>query len=540
MNTPPPSLLRQGLEAAENGDFARADAIARALLTQNPNDAHGFQIAGFSAYRQGDRQKALESFWRANRAAPGQPALLYWLGVLFRERGDFIQAERAFREAVQNAPLYGDALCSLGETLFHLNRKEEAQSIFEKAIEAEPSSSAVLARAARFFDVIHDAAQSRALAERAVLLNPADEIARIALLEIHLRAGRFGEVLSGVAPLLKDGADCNQRSQARLYHLAATAQDKLGDYAAAFQSYKASNRLRSLLDRDIAAKAPTPLQTDNLERIIRWTKSSEPASWERPAGLQGPAPVFLLGFVRSGTTWLDQILSSHPLAAVMEEEDLLVDSWRDLLITDEGLARLPSLPIDDINRQRAAYWARADKALGGMKGKPVIVDKLPLNTANLPLIWRLFPDAKIIFALRDPRDAVFSAFQQYFQVNAGMAHFLDLTAAATFYDRVMTIGASMREKAPLALYEIRYETLVADFDGEIRKLLAFLGLDWDDSVQNYQETAKRRAVRTPSAKQVIEKPFSTSIGKWRRYRDGMAPALPILAPWVEKFGYDPD
>lgn len=540
MSTPSGSPFQQGLAAAEAGDFAGAEAIAHALIARNPNDVHGLQIIGFSAFRQGNNRRALEAFLQANRAEPGQPALLFWIGVLNKERGDFVQAERAFREAVRITPRYGEAWCNLGETLFLLNRKDEARSIFETAIAAEPSSSAVLARAAHFFEVTHEVETARSLAERAVQLDPSDEVARIALIEIDLREKRFEDILSGVAPLLKSGGAVNHRNQARLRHLAATAYDRLGDYDAAFERYSEANRLQASLDRNLAGKSPSPLQTENLERIIHWLRSNEPASWTDNAGLQGPAPVFLLGFVRSGTTWLDQILASHPSATVMEEEDLFVDSWRDLLISDEGLARLPTLSTDEINERRAAYWARADKALEGMEKRAVVVDKLPLNTANLPLIWRLFPDAKITFALRDPRDAVFSAFQQHFQVNAGMAHFLDIGAAAAFYDRIMTIGALMREKAPLVLHEIRYETIVANFDGEIRGLLTFLGLDWDDAVWNYQETAKRRAVRTPSAKQVIEKPYSTSIGKWRRYRNGMAPALPILAPWAAKFGYSPD
>lgn len=540
MSTPSETPFQQGLAAAEAGDFARAEAIAHALIARNPNDVHGLQIIGFSAFRQGNNRRALEAFLQANRAEPGQPALLFWIGVLNKERGDFVQAERAFRDAVRIAPRYGEAWCNLGETLFQLNRKDEARSVFETVIAVEPSSPAVLARAAHFFEVTHEVEKARSLAEKAVRLDPSDEVARIALIEIDLREKRYEAILSGVAPLLKSGGAVNHRNQARLRHLAATAYDCLGDYDAAFECYSEANRLQASLDRNLAGKSPSPLQTENLERIIHWLRSNEPESWTDNAGLQGPAPVFLLGFVRSGTTWLDQILSSHPLATVMEEEDLFVDSWRDLLVSDEGLARLPTLSTDEINGRRAAYWARADKALEGMEKRAVVVDKLPLNTVNLPLIWRLFPDAKIVFALRDPRDAVFSAFQQHFQVNTGMAHFLDIGAAAAFYDRIMTIGALMREKAPLILHEIRYESIVANFDGEILRLLTFLGLDWDDAVRNYQETAKRRAVRTPSAKQVIEKPYSTSIGKWRRYRAGMPPALPILAPWAAKFGYSPD
>lgn len=262
--------------------------------------------------------------------------------------------------------------------------------------------------------------------------------------------------------------------------------------------------------------------------------------WSAPRILSGAAPVFLVGFVRSGTTWLDQILSSHPDIAVMEEHDHFVDASRDLVIADGELDRIGALSDAQINAYRNAYWRRAEAVLKDDIARPLIIDKAPLNTAQLPLIARLFPEARIIFALRDPRDCVMSAFQQYFQLNVGMAYFLDMQTSAVFYDKVMTIGELTRRKSNLVFHEVRYERVVENFDAEVAAVLNFLGVEWDDSVRDYRETAKRRAVNTPSLRQVIQKPYATSIGKWRNYRDGMASALPVLAPWVEKFGYDAD
>ena len=158
---------------------------------------------------------------------------------------------------------------------------------------------------------------------------------------------------------------------------------------------------------------------------------------------------------------------------------------------------------------------------------------------QLGLIYRFFPDAKIIFVLRDPRDAVLSAFQQYFQINAGMYHFLELESAARFYDKVMQLGSMISRKAQLAVHEVRYENLVADFETETRALVQFLGLDWDKAMLAYDQIARKRTILTPSAKQVIKRPYSSSVGKWRRYRREMADILPVLEPWVKEFGYDP-
>jgi Tfp pilus assembly protein PilF len=534
------TLFQEGLAAAQAGDFARATAIARAMFARDPNDVCALQIAGFTAYRQGRNSEALLAFIRANQIEPGRPQLLYWLGVLYKERGDYIQGERAFAEAVARDPGYGDAWCHLAEVRYLNDNKELARDTFEDALAAAPNDATVLARAAHFFEATHEIERASALAAEAMRLDPENDVARISALEIDLRDRRCDAVIAAAAPLLSAGPGANLRNQARLHHIVATAHDRLGAHEAAFTHYSEANRLLAMLDRERARTTPSPLQTEHLDRMIRFLREQDPAAWPRYEALEGRTPVFLMGFVRSGTTWLDQILSSHPLIAVMEEADNFVDAWRRFSLADARLSLLQALSQNEINALRASYWARARKTLGRREDRDVIVDKLPLNTAQLALIWRLFPEARIIFVLRDPRDAVFSAFQQYFQINPGMAHFLDIRSAAEFYDRVMTIGEIMRAKAPLDVHEVRYENVVQDFDGEITSILAFLGVKWDDNVRNYRQTALGRAVKTPSAKQVIEKPYDTSIGKWRRYREGMAPALPILAPWAAKFSYAPD
>jgi tetratricopeptide (TPR) repeat protein len=533
MATPTP--FETALAAADAGDFAQASAIARALFARRPDDVEGLQIAGYVAFRQGRHREAIAAFINANRIAPAQPRILSWIGILFQHAGDYAQAERAFADAVRIDPRLGEAWCHLGETRYMLGRRDAAREAMEAALAAEPRSATVLSLAARFYETLHEGDRAASLAMEAIRLSPDNEIARITLMDVALRAKEYDAVIKEAAAL-HDLASGNPRHRARLEYLVATAHDRLGNYAQAFERYEKANALQGSLDRESAATAPSPLHAENLDRIIAYLEATDIGGWKPATPLNGPEPVFLLGFVRSGTTWLEQILSSHPSIAVMEEEDLLIDAWRDLLISDEGLARLCALSEDEINRRRADYWARADRSLHSGRRK-IVVDKLPLNTANLPLIWRLFPDAKVLFAIRDPRDAVLSAFQQHFQVNAGMAHFLDLKSAADFYDRIMTVAALARAKSPLLIHDVRYERVVENFDAEIGAILRFLGLDWNDAVRSYQETARRRAVKTPSAKQVIEKPYAASIGKWRRYRAGMAPVLPTLAPWVEKFGY---
>ena len=160
-----------------------------------------------------------------------------------------------------------------------------------------------------------------------------------------------------------------------------------------------------------------------------------------------------------------------------------------------------------------------------------------MNLAVLPVVHLLFPQAKIVLVLRDPRDVIVSCFRSRFELNAAMIQFLSLESAARYYDAVMSLAKVSRERLPLSLHVLRYEDLVADLRGESMKLMEFLGVPWSEEALNYVETAGRRAIRTPSASQVIRPIYGSSIGQWRHYEVQLAPVLPVLEPWVRKFGY---
>jgi len=163
---------------------------------------------------------------------------------------------------------------------------------------------------------------------------------------------------------------------------------------------------------------------------------------------------------------------------------------------------------------------------------------LPLNIIFLPLIERVFPDAKIIFALRDPRDVVLSCYQQRFGMNAAMAQFLELGTAAAYHDAVMSLGLVCRERLGLSVYEVRYENVVADLEAVARGVTAFLGLDFEPNMLAFREAALKRNINTPSARQVVEPIYNRSIARWKRYGTQLAPVLPQLNAWAARLGYE--
>jgi hypothetical protein len=169
----------------------------------------------------------------------------------------------------------------------------------------------------------------------------------------------------------------------------------------------------------------------------------------------------------------------------------------------------------------------------------LVVDKMPLNIARLPIIHRLFPDARIVFALRHPYDVVLSCFITNFSLNYAMANFLDLGDAARLYDLTMRCWVRCNEVFPLRMHDIRYEALVEDLEGSVRPLLDFLGLEWEEGMLDHRRAAAERGyVATASYAQVVEQVYGRARGRWRRYREELGDVLPMLEPWAHRFGYD--
>jgi hypothetical protein len=159
---------------------------------------------------------------------------------------------------------------------------------------------------------------------------------------------------------------------------------------------------------------------------------------------------------------------------------------------------------------------------------------------KMPIICRLFPDAKIIFAVRDPRDVVFSCFRRRFNLNGSTYEFLDLEGTAKTYDLTMRLAEIFKERQPLDEYRLVYERLVEDFPAGAKAVCAFIGADWRPDLIDFSARAHRGQVASASSAQIARGLYAEGAGQWRRYRAELAPVLNILAPWVERFGYPAD
>ena len=322
--------------------------------------------------------------------------------------------------------------------------------------------------------------------------------------------------------------------------LAGDACDALGRGKDAFAAYSASKALLHAFYRNVYEASGSESALARAERLIAYFEKADPAQWRAQDNeYSSPAQthVFLVGFPRSGTTLLESVLDSHPDIRAMDERDCLTAAIEEFIVPADGLAKLVRSTTQILAPYRDAYWRRAAEE-GFAPDRKLFVDKLPLNSVLLPLVAKLFPRAKVVFALRDPRDVVLSCFRRRFGMTQQMYEFTSLEGAARYYDAVMRLCALYRGKLGLATFDLRYENLVSDFSGTVGALCGFLGIAPDDAMADFAAQARTRTVDTPSNAQVARGLFRQGIGQWRAYGENLKPVQPLLQPWAARYGYE--
>lgn len=526
-------LTQAMTEAWSRGDLAGADALARTLLQQNSRDPNALQILAALASQRGQAGEALAHLRIADAAAPNHPPILNMMGVALRDTSDMIGARAVFARA--GALGLAEAWRNLGDLETGAGNAALALECFEKAVAAQPGYAPAQASLAAALERGHDLARAKVHAEAALRADPRSQTARLVLGQVAVRENDNEAARTALAPLRADrGASVVNRVIAT--GLIGEILDQEARYDEAFAAFSDANAELASINADALNDVRSPFHPESVARLTRFMTAVEANAWRNPQEFEQAAPVFLVGFPRSGTTLLDQILASHSQIACLEESEALAASFADLL-APEALPLWRSLSHEEIAERRRRYCAAAHAQLGAPLGSRIFVDKLPLNIVLLPLIARFFPDARIILALRDPRDVILSCYQQRFGMNAAMAQLLNIDSAARYYDAVMTLGLKSLEAAQMLALRVRYEDLVADLHGVARALARFLGVAFEPRMLEFDRTARERLIRTPSARQVVQPLYARSVGRWRNYARHLDPALPVLAPWVARFGY---
>ena len=514
-------------------DMAKAMRLSEEAVGAGAVHPTLLSLTALKRMQGGDNDAALPLLLRARELAPRHLDLLNALATCLIRLGRPREAVEAFDTALTIAPK--DVRLHLGRALAleDLGELDAARAGFEQVLALEPAQSGALSRLAVLAVQRGEAAMARELAMRALAIDPKDQAAAIAFAQAALEQKDIAAAEQALAALSRQ-PNLGPVNRAFALSLAGDVLDAQDRVAEAFGAYTQSKQVLR------EAHAPAMANVEDMRsreiRLGEYFRRADGAAWRGSPVAQERVHVFLVGFPRSGTTLLGQVLASHAHIQTMEERTCLMDSARAFFGSDDALDRLAVLSETERDHWRACYWQRAAES-GVTPSKPVFVDKLPLNAVFLPLIAKLFPEARILVVLRDPRDVVLSCFRRRFAMNAGMYEFTRLDSTAAYYGAVMRLMGIYRGLLGLPMFEARHETLVGDFAGEAARLCDFLGLDYRPEMAGFARRAREQNIDTPSGLQLARGLNQAGVAQWRRYARELQPVIPVLAPFVAEYGY---
>jgi tetratricopeptide (TPR) repeat protein len=489
-----------------------------------------------------------EAIWYYERALardPHNPVLLVDVARAYALRFRYADAERLVNLAESLYPDDAHLQRMLGRSYVKLQQFDRAISCYVRALELEPSSPErpqTLVELAKMHERLHELEKARAFATEALTAAPHNEKARYVLGTIERRAGNAEAAEACWRKIIEDH-DAAPGVVADSWYQLAGLHDEAGRYDEAFDDLLRAKRIFEraagpyLEDAAVVARIGgrtfTKITAEHCERWHAASRDLEPL----PCRLG-----LLTSHPRSGTTLLEQVVDSHPDVISADElqvmsEMVYVPLGRNAARDESVVDALEQASVEELNNLRQTYHRTMEGALREPIGGRLLLDKNPEMTMLLPLIARVFPEMRVLFALRDPRDVVISCFMQRLPLNAVSVHYLTMEGTAKKYAATMRAWLKIRPILQNPWLEVRYEDSVGDLEQQARKVLAFLELPWNDVVLDYHRRAQRKHVHSPTYAAVTKPVYSSSVGRWRHYESQLKPYLDILQPFVEAFGY---
>jgi tetratricopeptide (TPR) repeat protein len=528
-----PETDRQRLRAIHAslnaGEIEGAGKMAEDALADGLDHVMVLSLVAGRREGEGRFDDALALLERARKAAPGAAGILNAIGLNLLWLGRHDEAAAEFEAALAADPGFAPALANRGTALVALARLNEARRDFEAALAMAPGNLIALNGLAALALRRGDPIEARERATQVTQRQPDFPEALMTLAGADIAEGQARAGEARLRLLLAD-RKLPPADRALAQGLLGDALDAEGRFAEAFAAYAAGNKLRR---GEYRGRGDTLGLVRELATALEGQRIA--ATWGRGGGPAG-RHVFLVGFSRSGATLLEQVLAGHGDVTTLAETECLIDAARDWLTDASDIARFCAAPDEALDPYRAAYWHRVAAAGVDPAGR-VFVDKHGFNIFKLPLIARLFPEARIIVMRRDPRDTVLSCFVNRFQMSDPVAQMLTLEGAAELYAATMALAEATERAFSLFVQPCRLEAVIADFDAETKAVCAFLGIEWRPELRDFGAQVAARGVATPGAARLTEGLSPRGVGRWRDYADHLTPILPILQPWIERFGY---
>lgn len=500
-----------GTALSDQGKFEEAAASFREAVRIDPNYQHAYFHLGIVLRNQRKFDDAISAFQHAIHIKPDYAEAHCNLGIAFYEQGKVNEAIKAHRKAIDFKPYYAAPYYNLGLALYRQGKFDNSISAYRKAVALKSDlADAHNALGVALMDVGR-LSEARESFEQAVRLVPDNARYRRGV-SIITRFVPGDPRVTEMEQLTKCAASRSIEDRIELHFALGKAYDDIGRHAEAFGHWLDGNALKRLqIEYDETATL------DELDRVGS-IYTAELFQASQNLGHQTSLPVFIIGMPRSGTTLVEQILASHPQVFGAGELQYFPKAVEKTLATSSGSIAA----TQNIHEIGVRYLAEIERLAPGVAR---VTDKMPRNFIFAGLIHLTLPNAAIIHAVRCPVDTCLSCFSILFTEEQDYTY--DLAELGRYYRRYQSLMEHWhRVLPPGRILDVRYEDLVADLEGQARRIIGHCGLEWDPRCLAFHET--ERPVRTASVTQVRQPIYRSAVGRWRSYAEFLAPLLAEL------------
>jgi tetratricopeptide (TPR) repeat protein len=518
-------LMALAAEHQREGRHREAEQLYRRVLRQNPDNVDAMRLLATIAFQAGRADEAERLLERAIELAPDFLLAIIDLGRIRKEHDRFADALECFDRALeldaQNAQVHFLRAATLAPAAFTTEAMDAYRACLAQVpthVGAHLGLGHVLKALGRYDEAVRSYEECRRL--RPDSGEPCWSLA-------NLKTYRFGDdMVAEMAERLEKG-NLALQSEVNFRFALGKAWEDRGDYERAWQYYRSGN------EKQRAAVSYDPVHTETMNGRLIEVFSAEFLASRRNAGQHDPAPIFIVGLPRSGSTLLEQILASHNQVEGTSELPYLgrVATWLNRNRADginypEAVREIGPDHFASLGTDYLGYAAMHRRA-----GTPRFIDKMPNNFGNIGFLSLILPDARIIDARRHPLDACLSCYRQLFAKGQNFTY--DLTDIGEYYLQYQRMMDHWAEVLPGRVLTVQYEEVVADLETQARRLVEFCELPWEDACLRFYES--ERPVRTPSAEQVRQPIYDRSVGHWRNYEPYLGELIEVVEPIRDRY-----
>ncbi len=504
--------FEQGVSAINAGQLEQGIGYFRQAVVLNPRDAETVASLGQALLWAGFRKEGLENMEVAGK-------LLLNSAKKSRKINDVV---------------------ALAEQLQTCSEFRQSLRLVQQAIRINNTDARAFQLMAQAHLRLNCRKQALVAAKLAAKLSPTDAALNLLIAEINSKCGETGKAQKQLETLLSQHTHLSPELASRVHREFAVILDKQGEYAKVFQHLHRAAEI-SLGLPDIAQQDSTlvPHLLENYQSGFNQTLFNH-RKLNHPANIQ-QTPVFLIGFLRSGTTLVQEVLAAHSEVMVADENDFIaalrIELERISEIKGVVSEQLANCSPQDIQHLRNFYWEKVEACYGSTFSDRLFVDKTTLNLIDLGLIVFVFPEAKIIFIQRDPRDVCLSCYMQTMAASAVTVHFSSWQQTLDLYVAMMEWWQHIHQYVEHNCLQLRYEHVVTSFVPVFKDVFSFLGLSWQDKVVDFHRSAADRFVASPSYHQVSRPLYQSSVSRWKHYSSEFEQAPEGFHRLISKLGY---